>query len=56
MGAETDYTFTYLYERNRFLRLDLVLMYILVPCYGYYFGFRVFEAEDLVANFSLIGM
>ena len=56
MGEETDYSFRYLYERNRFLRLDLILMYLLVPLYLYYFKFRVFDAEDLIANFSLIGV
>ena len=56
MSDDTDYTFSYLYERNKFFRLDVIMIYLLVPAYGYYFQFRVFDAEDLVANFSLIGV
>jgi len=56
MSEDTDYSFSYLSERNKFLRLDLLLMYVWMPSYYYYFGIRVFDSEDLVANFSLIGV
>lgn len=56
MGTETDYTFSYLLERNKYFRFDIILLYVTVPSYLYYFEFRVFDPEDLVANFSLMGL
>jgi hypothetical protein len=56
MGADTQYSFSYLRERNKYFRLDIVLLYFTIPAYLYYFETRVFDSEDLVANFTLIGL
>lgn len=56
MGVDTDYTFRYLRERNKYFRIDILFMYFTIPAYIYWFEARVFDQEDLVANFSLIGL
>ena len=55
MGTDTDYSFSYLRERSKYFRLDIILLYFTIPFYVYYFEMRVFDSEDLVANFSLLG-
>ena len=37
-------------------RLDIILLYFTIPAYIYYFEMRVFNSEDLAANFSLMGL
>lgn len=56
MASDTAYKFSYLRERNKYLRLDVILLYFTIPSYIYYFEMRVFDSEDLAANFSLMGL
>lgn len=56
MDEEVEYSFKYLRELNFYLRRNVILLFISIPLYVYWFETRIFDKEDLVANFSFIGL
>ena len=56
MDEEVEYSFKYLRVLNIYFRRNVILLFILIPLYIYWFETRIFDREDLVANFSFIGM
>lgn len=56
MDEEVEYSFKYLRELNIYFRRNVILLFVLIPSYVYWFTTRIFDREDLIANFSFIGM